>query len=257
MRCDSAKWGYILLLFLRGPERGPSQGLVGKGEEALKVAKKLKDKRLTIWTDESGLDAKSVSGAASMGGRPIPRRCAILRDEETTRHPTPIAAGRTGKYKVFDAELFALLQLLKIFSDRGETGWRYTISPGPRQHSSGSSRTSKDLASDTRRRASRWRRPRCDEATAPQPGHPRSGRGRGKKIVELWAKTAAEDAIYSVDKPLLSQARLDRTASFCRDMRRPDPIIPLREDPQDRGDRVLLVRQWGATVPVPSGSQVW
>ena len=87
---------------------------VEKKEEALRTAKEWPEENQidTVWTDGSRLDDKRVGAAVAFRGR------GGWEQEGTY----------LGKNKeVFDAEVFAIGQALRVLDERGEDGQRYTI----------------------------------------------------------------------------------------------------------------------------------
>ena len=86
--------------------------IVEKKEDALRTASEWTDQGNTVWTDGSRLESGAVGAAVAFKeGNTWDRRGIYL-----------------GKNKeVFDAEIYAIRQVMETLNDRNESGMRYTV----------------------------------------------------------------------------------------------------------------------------------
>ena len=86
--------------------------VVQKKEEALTTAREWQDNLNTAWTDESRLENGAVGAAL-----------AFKKTGGWTTKGTYLGRNK----EVFDAEVFAIMQAVRLLDERGETGKTYHI----------------------------------------------------------------------------------------------------------------------------------
>ena len=86
--------------------------IVERKEDALRTAGEWTDHRGTVWTDGSRLECGAVGAALAFRTEDwwVSRGTYLGRNKE-----------------VFGAEVFAILQAVKLLNDGGEQGQRYTV----------------------------------------------------------------------------------------------------------------------------------
>ena len=87
---------------------------VDRKEEAMDIVKEWKDRSGTMWTDGSRLESGRVGAAVSWWSK-----------GGWTGRGTYLGTNK----EVFDAEVFAILQAVKLLNERGGEGQTYTASP--------------------------------------------------------------------------------------------------------------------------------